>query len=374
MQGEVPAGKLRAARAAQRLRRQQRVSAAAQRRCWPLFWANKHAGIQPQRLAEAHPFAEPAETMTLASPQLVAQDELCADEASKASRLAVVKHVALPPEELVVRLVGYAQYDLANLVRCVLAAGASPDARYGPENTPVLCFAARFGSVRAMKVLLAGCAGKRPGCITLRGGAAICFSAKASDVGALGEPEGSSYQSVSKTGCLPVFKAPPTGREYSAVPSPGGPHAGADVHAADSFGWTPLHIAAREGHLDCVAVLLAAGARLSAQTSKGYTPLVVAQHFKPTHAELLEMLSEVKLSAPRTLSGPWHAHSSLPYTVCDHCGVLAEPGRGLKPCNACRAAWYCDAICEAAAARAHGPKCDRLRTEVEELSAIARVL
>ena len=52
--------------------------------------------------------------------------------------------------------------------------------------------------------------------------------------------------------------------------------AGADVDAADASGFTPLHVAAAQGHADAVKALLAAGADIEAVTDKGHTPLHAA--------------------------------------------------------------------------------------------------
>jgi len=75
---------------------------------------------------------------------------------SPASRRAVVHLARLPPEIKENRLACYSLWDLGNLVRCALAAGASANARWGEENVPVLCLAAHKGSGRALKALLTG--------------------------------------------------------------------------------------------------------------------------------------------------------------------------------------------------------------------------
>lgn len=47
----------------------------------------------------------------------------------------------------------------------------------------------------------------------------------------------------------------------------------ADIEATDAFGYTPLHIAANEGNLTMVQLLIEGGANITAKTKTGYTPL-----------------------------------------------------------------------------------------------------
>jgi len=75
---------------------------------------------------------------------------------SPASRRAVVQLARLPPEMKANRLGCYARRDLGNLVRCALAAGASANARWGEDDSPVLCHAAMYGSARSLEALLTG--------------------------------------------------------------------------------------------------------------------------------------------------------------------------------------------------------------------------
>ena len=53
---------------------------------------------------------------------------------------------------------------------------------------------------------------------------------------------------------------------------------GVDVNAADGNGWTALHLAAREGHVRAVHMLIEAGADVHATTDRGETPLHLAVH------------------------------------------------------------------------------------------------
>jgi ankyrin repeat protein len=50
----------------------------------------------------------------------------------------------------------------------------------------------------------------------------------------------------------------------------------ASVDVVDDIGWTPLHIAAGEGHADAVAALIAAGASADAVNKSDETPLHLA--------------------------------------------------------------------------------------------------
>ncbi len=49
---------------------------------------------------------------------------------------------------------------------------------------------------------------------------------------------------------------------------------GADVHASEVSGRTPMHFAANNGHLDVIEVLIRHGARLDVRDNGGMTPLM----------------------------------------------------------------------------------------------------
>ena len=129
----------------------------------------------------------------------------------------------------------------------------------------------------------------------------------------------------------------------------------AEVDAADVNGATALHLAAEWGFEKFCGVLLEAGARLDAKRSDGHTPLMLAQHFHPTNAALLALLSG---------AGP----ANPPGTVCDHCGKTAAQAsvNSLKACSECHAVRYCSAACGAAAWKGHKKACRARAKEREE--------
>ena len=102
-------------------------------------------------------------------------------------------------------------------------------------------------------------------------------------------------------------------------------------------------------------MLLEAGARLDAKTTAGNTPLEHAQHWHPTNAALLALLSG---------AGP----ANPPSTVCDHCGKTAAQAsvNSLKGCSECHAVRYCGAACGAAAWKGHKKACRARAREREE--------
>ena len=65
---------------------------------------------------------------------------------------------------------------------------------------------------------------------------------------------------------------------------------GADVEALGDEGDRPLHLAAREGHLEEVRVLVEAGANVEAELAGGERPLHLAA--QGGHAEVVRMLLE----------------------------------------------------------------------------------
>jgi len=129
-----------------------------------------------------------------------------------------------------------------------------------------------------------------------------------------------------------------------------------EVNSANVDGWTPLHAAAFYGHSQICGKLLAAGARLDAVSSRGSTPLMLAQQEHPANTVLLDLLVG---------RGPAHP----PGTVCDGCG-RAETEVRLCTCDGCLVARYCGNACAKAAWPAHKAECKRLQAAREARSRV----
>ena len=63
---------------------------------------------------------------------------------------------------------------------------------------------------------------------------------------------------------------------------------GVDVNKADEGNYTPLDWAARNGHTECVKLLIDAGADVNKASNEGRTPLSIAE--KNGHTECAELL------------------------------------------------------------------------------------
>jgi ankyrin repeat protein len=129
----------------------------------------------------------------------------------------------------------------------------------------------------------------------------------------------------------------------------------AEVDAADDHGQTSLHHAAAAGHEQICAVLIEAGASLTAMSRFGGTPLLLARQEHPAKASLHKLLSG---------AGPAHPSG----TVCECCGrTAAQAGvLSLKTCSACNSARYCSPECSAAAWREHRAACKAHVAALEE--------
>ena len=124
----------------------------------------------------------------------------------------------------------------------------------------------------------------------------------------------------------------------------------AEVNLASTTGWTALHDAARYGQPRVCGLLMQAGARLDASSTKGSTPLMVAQKEHPANAPLLELLSG-------------NAPLPLPGTFCEHCSTV--PDSALLHCGGCLSVRYCCLRCATADWPRHAAYC-KLRREERE--------
>ena len=77
---------------------------------------------------------------------------------------------------------------------------------------------------------------------------------------------------------------------------------GANVNAQSRQGWTPLHAAARENRVEVVRLLLERGADASATTNDGQTPPMVARWYG--HAATAERLERAVVSSGRSPVSP----------------------------------------------------------------------
>ena len=125
----------------------------------------------------------------------------------------------------------------------------------------------------------------------------------------------------------------------------------ADINARDSLGRTPLFLAAKNCHQYCCAALLAAGADHTAALPDGYTALDTAKRNHPGSQELIELL-ECRGGGPAPL-------------LCAGCGAS---DKRLRACSACESASFCSDACMAQAwtTGTHKAECQRIQAENEE--------
>ena len=125
----------------------------------------------------------------------------------------------------------------------------------------------------------------------------------------------------------------------------------AEIDARDSKRRTPLYMAALGGQRYCCAALLAAGADPAAVTNNGNTALDVAKRCHPGNQELIELL-ECLGGGPAPL-------------LCAGCGAS---DKRLRACSACGSASFCSAACLAQAwtTGTHKAECQRIQAANEE--------
>ena len=85
-----------------------------------------------------------------------AQDQACEKPTSRASLSHVASLSRLPHDKLASQLLSCSEKNLGNLVRCLLAAGASANTRAPELRAPALCLAVQAGAEKSVKALLAG--------------------------------------------------------------------------------------------------------------------------------------------------------------------------------------------------------------------------
>jgi ankyrin repeat protein len=76
--------------------------------------------------------------------------------------------------------------------------------------------------------------------------------------------------------------------------------AGADVNQATDNGWTPLSIAAQQGHETVVWAMIEAGADVNKATDDGWTPLSIAAW--KGHTAIVQILNDAVLVQMQHLS------------------------------------------------------------------------
>jgi len=123
----------------------------------------------------------------------------------------------------------------------------------------------------------------------------------------------------------------------------------AEIDAQDSMGRTPLFMAALGGHRYCCAALIAAGADPAATSLSGRTALDIAKECHPGNLELNELL-ECRGGGPAPL-------------LCAGCGAS---DKRLRACSACQSAAFCSAACMAQFWPMHKAECQRIQAANEE--------
>jgi hypothetical protein len=150
---------------------------------------------------------------------------------------------------------------------------------------------------------------------------------------------------------------------------------GADVNIPDNIGQKPLKVAAFNGLLPAVRMLLKLGADINQRDKNGATPLMIASSEK--HHEIVKWL--VKAGANTQILFTDHPKStaaslsralgaSVEQTAYleakTHCSHPGCSGAGVMKCTGCKQARYCGGACQLAHWKAHKADCRRWSAEL----------
>jgi len=99
------------------------------------------------------------------------------------------------------------------------------------------------------------------------------------------------------------------------------------VNAVSQRGWTPLMVAAMNGHLSSCAILIAGGANTNLTTNDGWTALQKAS-FNEHHEIVRLLLSLMKID----LRGKRTKKKNKPYVIRNEAPVCSDSHPGLTIC------------------------------------------
>jgi cytohesin len=199
----------------------------------------------------------------------------------------------------------------------LLKAGAQANALESDGSTPLLA-ASREGHVDVVQALLAwkGLKTKfpavnpptNPNKADLYGSAPLHVAAARGNVDIvvllLGDPRTDKNQRTLNRLETPLFVAARAGQAHAVQRLAGRTNGGggADLTLANREGWTPLHVAAYEGHVDAMSALITLGAPFDQAAVDGSTPL----HLAAGNGQLGAVEKLVQVAQPGT-----GAHSDL---------------------------------------------------------------
>ena len=81
--------------------------------------------------------------------------------------------------------------------------------------------------------------------------------------------------------------------------------AGANVNARGWKGKGPLHLAAREGAVECAVLLLKAGAAVNVESTHGHTPLSISLRNNPRCSRIRPILLRAGANLPAETNDPY---------------------------------------------------------------------